>query len=243
MRKIITLVLVAGVILLIVFTSKPPQIGSWDPLLEETGWTWDQFIRWLDETQCMGVRKIRAYQEDGDFDIISLTVWENWERKELLNLEDPNKHFKVAALNSPEDVNGIYPIYEYDWCINIPKEDVPEPVIRILKRVSSADVGKFVGEVIPYLDEPMAIACFLKEEGQKPPKDPPSYSENIRVKFFSISDNKLEFLLRTEPFILSSNPGIRGRIDGIVVLPVPEFCENNLCEIGVFKPKERGAVK
>lgn len=208
---LILVVITCGVILLAC------RISANNEILGDTGWTVEQFIEWADEAS------VAEFVEEHK------KIWKIWKdgRKELM---DPNEPFKVGIINDLNDVNWIYPIYKYEWAIVLPRE-LPEPVIMVLKSITYEDVndvvGKNIGEILPYAAEPVAI-CALKE-------DDVVSSEAVSVKLLSLADNKFKLSVETEPFILSDNPDVHGRIGNRVVLYVPESCKVAIC-----KPEKSG---
>ena len=56
----------------------------------------------------------------------------------------------------------------------------------------------------------------------------PVSSEGIAVRLSNLSDDRRKFTLETEPFILSDNPDIHGKINEKVVLYAPRNCKVNI---------------
>lgn len=209
-------VITCGVILL------ASKLSGNNETLGDTGWTVEQFIEWADEASV------------GEYVKEHKKRWKIWKdgRKELI---EPNEPFKVGIINDINDVNWIYPMYKREWEIFLPPE-LPEPVIGILENINHQDVGKNIGEILPYAAESVAICAFQEEVGEEEiVKEIVSY-EAVKIKLLSLSDNKLSFSVETEPFILSDNPDVHGRISNRMVLYVPEGCK-----VGICKPqKEKG---
>jgi len=179
--------------------------------LGDTGWTVDQFIEWAYE-----VEPIKEHKR-----------WKIWkekgiERKELM---DPNKPFHVGIINDVNDVPWASS-YSYEWGFELPK-DVPSPVIKVLKGVHHDDIGKNIRDILPYVTEQLVAVCALKDSKVES-------SESLEVKLLSISNNKLEFTVETEPFAMSEVEEVQGRINGKLVLYVPVDLN---CEVGICKPE------
>jgi hypothetical protein len=79
----------------------------------------------------------------------------------------------------------------------------------------------------------VAICAVTKKE------DKPVSSEAVEVRLLSLSDDKLEFTVETEPFILSDNPAIRGKIGDRMVLYVPVYDFASGCKISICKPEKQ----
>jgi len=212
----IALIIVIGIVLLIVFragnknkiTVPTTPTEQNDSVSRETGWTTEQFIEWAKEVQPVKEHKRWRIWKDG--------------RKELM---EPNEPFLVAILNDVNDVPWM-DRYKYEWGFELPDE-LPDPVVKVIESISFADVndilGKDVDEIIPYLEEPIIEICAIQDEHLLPVS-----SEGIAVRLSSLSNDRRRFNLETEPFILSDNPDIHGKIAERVVLYTPRNCKVNI---------------
>ena len=188
--------------------------------LGDTGWTVDQFIEWAYEVQ----------------PVVSHKRWKIWkekgiERKELM---EPNEPFPCQIINDLNDVlwicrHGNTYNYEWDFRLPPPYDRLPEPVKKVLHRIRKEDIGKTIGEILPYAAKPVAI-CASK-------KGKPVSSEDVIVRLLGLSDDKLKFTVETEPFILSDNPDFTGNIGDKVFLYVYDNSE-----VGICKPEKRKGV-
>lgn len=217
MKKLgIALIVVIGIVLLIVFRTgnknkitvptTPTELN--DSVYRETGWTTEQFIEWAKEVQPVKEHKRWKIWKDG--------------KKELM---EPNEPFLVAILNDVNDVPWM-DRYKYEWGVELPDE-LPDPVVKVIESISFADVndilGKDIGEIIPYLEEPIIEIYAIQDEHLLPVS-----SEGIAVRLSNLSDNRRRFKLETELFILSDNPDIHGKIAERVVLYAPRNCKVNI---------------
>lgn len=219
--------------------------------LGDTGWTVDQFIEWAYKVEPVKEHKIWKIWKDGKK--VTEWVYEDQPVKEYKmgnkilkprrgkikiskgkekELMEPNDKILCGILNDLNDVPWNYPLYKYEWSFELPSpyEKLPEPIRKILDSVNKADVGKNVGEILSYLSKPVAICAVIKKE------DKSVSSEAVEVRLLSLSDDKLEFTVETEPFILSDNPEIKGKIGDRMVLYVPIGLD---CKINICKPEKR----
>lgn len=197
----------------------------------DTGWTIEQFIEWAEEVQPVKEHKRWEIWKEGFETILDDTDWhierKAWRdaRKELM---EPNEPFHCGIINDMNDLLRVRRTYKYEWGFRLPSsyEKLPEPVRRVLGRLKKEDVGKTIGEIFPDAAKPVAI-CALKE-------DKPVSSEAVEVRLLSLSDDKLEFTVETEPFILSDNPEVKGRIGNVMVLYIdpytPPPSKVNICK-------------
>jgi len=204
----ITAVLVIFVFLAKRIGNNPPVAVEDDVLRKNFGWSAEQFINWAYKVQPVKEHKRWKIWEDG--------------RKELM---EPDAPFLVAILNDINDVSWGYPKYQYEWGFELPDE-LPDPVVKVIESISFADVndilGKDIDEIIACLEKPIIEIC-AKEEGHLTVS-----SEAISVRLSNLANDKRRFNLETEPFILSDNPDIHGKIAGRVVLYVPRNSEINI---------------
>ena len=221
--------------------------------LGDTGWTLDQFIEWAEQVQPVVAHKRWEIREGGyDYEIqpairrkvckdgflapiipfSGLGMQKVWKEggKELM---DPNEPFLCGIVNDANDVPFLASLmYKYEWDFRLPApyEKLPEPVRKVIDSVNQADVGKNIGGLLPYAAEPVAI-CALKE-GKV------ITSEAVEVRLLSLSDDKLEFAVETEPFILSDNPDVKGRIGNVTVLYVDPY-KPPPSEVNICKPEKQ----
>jgi len=210
--------------------------------LGDTGWTVDQFIEWAYEVQPVvahrrwNVRKggyvfqhvpgRRGQARGGRLK----KVWKEGGRR----LMEPNEPFPCQIINDLNDVLWICRhgnTYNYEWDFRLPPlyDRLPEPVKKVLHRIRKEDIGKTIGEILPYAAKPVAI-CASK-------KGKPVSSEDVIVRLLGLSDDKLKFTVETEPFILSDNPDFTGNIGDKVFLYVYDNSE-----VGICKPEKRKGV-
>jgi len=213
----IALIIVIGIVLLIVFragnknkiTVPTTPTEPNDSVYRDTGWTTEQFIEWAKEVQPVKEHKRWKIWKDG--------------RKELM---DPNEPFLGAILNDIDDISFISFSYQYEWGFELPDE-LPDPVVKVIESISFADVNdileKDVDEIIPCLEKPIIEICAIQDEHLLPVS-----SEGIAVRLSSLSNDRRRFNLETEPFILSDNPDIHGKINENVVLYAPRNCKVNI---------------
>ncbi len=242
------LILVVIICVVILLASR---ISANNETIGDTGWTVDQFIEWAYKVEPVKEHKIWKIWKESKGIEGKLIEWVDetgkkykvWEAKtgeiEIIKhkekeLMDPNDKFHVVILLDVNDVAWFNP-YKYEWSFELPSPygKLPEPVRKILDSVNKADVGKNVGEILPYLSKPVAI-CAMTKKGDKPVS-----SEAVEVRLLSLSDDKLEFTVETEPFILSDNPEIRGKIGDKVVLYVPPSDSSPKYRISICKPEKK----
>lgn len=159
-------------------------------------------------------------------------VWKDpW--KELM---DPNAGFHCGILI---DVNNVLEIledymcpytYEWDFELPAPYEKLPEPVRKVIDSVNQEDVGKFTGEILPYFARPVAI-CNSKNGKLLS-------SENVEVRLKSLSADKLQFTVETEPFMLSDRPDVRGRIRNVTFLYIDPY-QIRESKVSICKPQKQ----
>jgi len=153
--------------------------------------------------------------------------------KELM---DPNAGFNCGILI---DVNHVLEIldsgvstytYEWDFELPAPYEKLPGPVRKVIDSVNQQDVGRFTGEILPYFARPVAI-CNSKNGKLLS-------SENVEVRLKSLSVDKLQFTVETEPFMLSDHSKIRGRIRNVTFLYIDP---NQIPEskVSIYKPQKQ----
>jgi len=159
-------------------------------------------------------------------------VWKDpW--KELM---DPNAAFNCGILI---DVNNVLEMldfgvstytYEWDFELPAPYEKLPAPVRKVIDSVNQQDVGKFTGEILPYFARPVAI-CNSKNGKLLS-------SENVEVRLKSLSADKLQFTVETEPFMLSDRPKVRGRIRNVTFLYIDPY-QIHKSEVSICKPQKQ----
>lgn len=159
-------------------------------------------------------------------------VWKDpW--KELM---DPNAGFNCGILI---DVNNVLEIledymcpytYEWDFELPAPYEKLPEPVRKVIDSVNQEDVGKFTGEILSYFARPVAI-CNSKNGKLLS-------SENVEVRLKSLSADKLQFTVETEPFMLSDRPEVRGRIRNVTFLYIDPY-QIRESKVSICKPQKQ----
>jgi len=217
--------------------------------LGETGWTIEQFIKWAEKFQpIVGHRRSKSYKGyyettfvyDDSNTVPSppsrpmklLSVKKVWRpaRKEWM---DPNEPFGVCRMIDADDIvwqGGQYR-YEWDFKLPAPYEKLPAPVRKVLDFLNQEDVGKFTGEILPYFARPVAI-CSTK-------KGKPVFSEDVEVRLLSLSDDKLEFTVETEPFGLSDNPDFTGKLDNKIFLYSPDGTRVTICKPKKYRKEKR----
>ena len=179
-----------------------------DPIYKATGWTKKQFIRWA--------YKVEPVKEHNRWRISD-------GNEELM---DPNVPFFVQILNDIKDVAFVSKRcrhYKYGWVIYLP-DDIPKPVARVLARINQQDVGKYIDQIFPDVNDLLSI-CSYDEKGRI------IGSEKVRIKLLALSEDKHTISVETEPFFLSDNPDIHGRFEDVVILlgPMKEGTVN-ICE-------------
>ena len=156
-------------------------------------------------------------------------VWKDpW--KELM---EPNEPFFVYPMVDADDIvwYGILYRYEWDFKLPAPYEKLPGPVRKVIDSVNQRDVGRFTGEILPYFARPVAI-CSMK-------KGRPVFSEDVEVKLLSLSSDKLEFTVETEPFVLSEDPDLTGKVHNKIVLYSPDGTRVGICRPKKFRKENR----
>lgn len=189
------------------------KVSANSETIGDTGWTVDQFIEWAYEVQPVKEHKRWKIRKE--------------EGIEIRKLMEPNEPFHCQIINDANDVFWICRLshtYKYEWDFKLPSpyKKLPEPVRKVIDSVNQEDVGKNIGEILPYAARPVAI-CASKE-------GKPVSSEAVEVRLLSLSDDKLEFTVETEPFILSDNPDFTGKIGSKVFLYVQDKSDINACK-------------
>lgn len=213
------------------------KISANNETIGDTDWTVEQFIEWAEEVQPVVTHRRWNIRKEGFETILDDTDWhierKVWRdaRKELM---EPNEPFHCGIINDMNDLLRVRRTYKYEWSFRLPSsyENLPEPIRKVLGFLKKEDVGKTIGEIIPDAARPVAI-CALKE-GR------PISSEAVAVRLLSLSDDKLEFTVETEPFILSDNPDFTGKISDKVVLYVPVYDFPLGCKISICRPEKQG---
>lgn len=163
-------------------------------------------------------------------------VWKDpW--KELM---DPNAGFHCGILIDVNNVlelleHGMSPYtYEWDFELPAPYEKLPEPVRKVIDSLNQDDVGRFTSEILPYFARPVAI-CASKN-------GKPVSSENVEVRLKSLSADKLQFTVETEPFMPSDRPEVRGRIRNVMFLYTDPY-RPPISELSICKPQKQKKEK
>ncbi|MGB2810117.1 MAG: hypothetical protein WBC22_20420 [Sedimentisphaerales bacterium] len=245
--KIIGFLILVVVICAMIFLAF--RIGANNETLGDTGWTLDQFIKWAEKVQpVVGHRRSRSYK--GYYETIFVyddtqtmpsppsrpmksgrrqKVWRP-ARKEWM---DPNEPFGVCRMIDADDIvwqGGQYK-YEWDFKLPAPYEKLPAPIRKVIDSLNQEDVGRFTGEILPYFARPVAI-CSTKN-------DKPIFSEDVEVKLLSLSDDKLEFTIETEPFGLSDNLNFTGKLDNKIFLYSPAGTRVSICRPKKYRKEKR----
>ncbi|MCX5632945.1 MAG: hypothetical protein NTW93_04620 [Phycisphaerae bacterium] len=176
-----------------------------DPIYKATGWTKKQFIRWA--------YKVEPVKEHNR--------WRTSDSNE--ELMDPNTPFLVHILNDIKDIAWASTRYKYQWVIHLP-DNIPKPVTRVLTGISQQDIGKYIDQIFPDVNDLLSI-CSYDEKGRI------IGSEKVRIKLLALSEDKHTISVETEPFFLSDNPDIHGKCEDVVILlgPMKEGTVN-ICE-------------
>lgn len=216
MKKLLIVVIVIGVIFLIVWFSIMNRIFWFnimlknegyhsDPVAENTGWTAGQFFNWGYEVEVVREQKIWKTPRYGEPMLVG-----------------PNEPFCAHVMNDINEAPWATE-YKYEWKLQVDPNKIPPPVEKVLDSLSKEDAGMLMGEILPYAGKTIAIYAW------NPGLAVPVSCEPLEVRLLSLSDDKLELRVETEPFVISDNPEIHGRTEGKVVLYV---CED--CRISIF---------
>jgi len=244
------------------------EISTHNETLGDTGWTVEQFIEWANEVKVVVDQKFWEVRE-GWYEFQHVPgplgspgggrlkkVWKVGGRK-LMDPNDPWDHFLVAILLDPKEhnlplpefslenqVKRISPTYqcELDFNLPAPYQDLPAPVRKVLDSVNQEYVGKEIGEIFPQAKDLIDICPVVEGEHLK------ENSEIISFKLLELSEDKLNFTVRSEDFIFSEDEEIRGRIGDRVVLYAPEgskvgFCKKQISSLNNKRRNNDGSEK
>lgn len=225
------------------------RIGANSETLGDTGWTLDQFIEWAEKVQpVVGHRRSRSYKASRDWEIVfgesgvdsqgipfivGYDPIPNVHRDARKEWMDPNEPFGVCRIVDANCIplqDGLYR-YEWDFKLPAPYEKLPAAVRKVIDSVNREDVGRFIGEILPYIATPVAI-CSTKN-------GKPVFSEDVEVRLLSLSDDKLEFTVETEPFLLSNDPDFTGKLDNKIFLYSPRGTRVSICRPKKYRRENR----
>lgn len=245
-RKIIGLLaLIVTICVLVILASR---ITADNEPLGDTGWTLEQFIRWAEKVQpVVGHRRSKSYKagyetefvlgergqdSHGNPYVVVHDISKVWKdaRKEWM---DPNERFYVCRMIDANEIAWRGSLYRYEWDFKLPApyEKLPAAVRKLIDSLNQEDVGRFTSEILPYFARPVAV-CSTKN-------GKPVFSEDVEVRLLSLSDDKLEFTVETEPFVLSYDPDLTGKIHNKIVLYSPDGTRVSICRPKKYRKENR----
>ena len=188
MKKLPIIFLIAlGIILFIVSNvgdRNQPETKNEDPVLELFGWRREKFVEWAYEV--WPIKEHKKFKQH-----------RNKEPNEI-NLDEPY----ACTIYGVDDVNWATKYWEEVYLeLPSPYEDLPVPVKRVLDCFDQNDVGKTIGEVVPELAKPIVV-CYFRN-GKLADYEP------LAVRLLSLSDDKLKFRVKHEPFYVSVVNGLK----------------------------------